>query len=114
MAKYNQTIVGQICKEIEEGMTRKDASILAGITETTFQTWLKKPVFLALVELADTNYVKKMTKIVNSKSTTEVTGRLALDILARRRFADWGERKLIEGDLNINIIIDESLKKKDE
>ena|SRR3990167_5965966 len=114
MAKYNETIVKQIVTELEEGMTQKDTARLVGIGETTFYEWFnKKPKFRESVELAESKYIKKMTKVVNVKSTTETTGRLALDILARRRFSDWGERKQIEGELNINVIIDESLKKKE-
>jgi len=111
MAKYNQTIIDKIKEKLENGQTRKDAGNLCGISDTTFQMWLKKPAFRVLVELAETVYIEKMIKIVNVKTIAETSGRLALEVLSRRRPNEWGEKKSLEIEGTVNIIIDQVLKK---
>ena len=111
MAKYNQTIVDKIREKLEKGQTRKDAGNLCGISDTTFQRWLGKDAFRVVVELAESVYIEKMINIVNVKTTTEPSGRLALEVLSRRRPNEWGEKKSLEIEGTVNIIIDQVLKK---
>ncbi len=85
MSKYNDKIVKSICEKIENGITKKDTATLCGLDESTFFDWMKKPKFSKSVELADARYIEKMVNIVNIKATKEPTGRLALEILSRRR-----------------------------
>ena len=97
MAKYNPEIVKQICAELEEGMTQKDTANLCGIDEATFYRWLNsKRKFRKSVQLAESNYIKKHTQILNVKSAREPTGARALDILARRRPNEWGDKTKIQ------------------
>jgi len=96
MAKYNPTIVKQICAELGEGMTRQDAARLSGIHKDTFYEWMKRSDFSDAVELAESEYIKKHTKILNVKSLHEPTGARALDILARRRPEEWGDKTKVQ------------------
>ena len=96
MAKYNPEIIKQICTELEEGITKKDAANIVGIGEVTFYEWMKKPKFRKSVELAESNYIKRYTNILNVKSTREPTGQRALEVLARRRPDEWGDKTKIQ------------------
>lgn len=94
--KYNSKTVKQICDELEQGMTKKDAAILSGITEETFYQWMKKPEFSESVELAESKYIKSTTMMLNFKTGTEPTGSRALEILARRRPDEWGDKTKVQ------------------
>ena len=103
MAKYNTQIVDDICKKIEDGLSQKDSAVLCGITEETFYRWMKKVSFVSRVNKSLLKYKNKLIQIVNVKSTSEPTGRTALELLARRFPEEFSEKRKLElsGELNV-------------
>ena len=72
MSKYTPEIVKEICKYISEGLTQKDAAILADISDDTFHRWLKdadKTEFSEGIKKAKVkNKAHHINKISNDKS----------------------------------------------
>ena len=80
---------------IENGNKYRDACILAGISESTFQTWTKQgrddtkagketefSVFLAKIEQAKVKYKAWLISHVNKSA--QMDGKLALEVLSRK------------------------------
>ena len=72
MSKYCTEIVEEICGYIAEGLTQKDAAILADISDDTFHRWLKdesKSEFYEGIKKAKVRNKKwHIDKISNDKS----------------------------------------------
>jgi len=95
MAKYNKSTVDTICKLIEQGMLKKDAAILGGISEPTFYRWLEEnDSFKSKVEASLIRYKQKLIDIINVNSIKD--GKLALEILARRFPQDFTAKQQLE------------------
>ncbi len=55
MSKYSKELTLEICGYLEDGLTQKDAAILAQISTETFHAWLKdekKPEFSEAIKAA--------------------------------------------------------------
>lgn len=90
MAKYKQAVVKEILASIEEGLSQKDAAMLAGISEDTFYTWKKeKPEFSELLERAILKYKQKLIGYVNTSAVKD--GKLALEVLSRKWPQEFGK-----------------------
>lgn len=91
--KYSTKVVKEIAGYIEEGLSKKDAALLAGISESTFYEWWNaKPEFLESVTLAVTKYKRQLVNMLRIQAAQN--GKLALEVLARRWPEEWGERSL--------------------
>jgi transposase len=74
---------------LRQGMSKKDAAIMSGISEATFYRWLEDESFESRVEASILEY--KHTLVKNVNISTEKDGRLALEVLKRRYPKEWGE-----------------------
>lgn len=84
-----------ICDFLKEGITKKDAAIMAGISEATFYRWIEEnESFKSRVEASILEY--KHTLIKNVNTCAEKDGRLALEVLSRRYPKEWGVKTQIE------------------
>ena len=102
--KYNQNIVDEICKYIKQGMTQKDAAILADINELTFYRWKKKYVsFASALKKAEMECKNRNIVIIQKAAIT--TWQAAAWFLERRYFDEYGIRQKISGDANNPITI---------
>lgn len=81
-------IKNTICSYLIEGMFKKDAAVMAGISEATFYRWVEEDEsFKSRVEAGVLEY--KHTLIKNVNAAAVVNGRLAFEILTRRFSNDW-------------------------
>ena len=122
--KYSDETVAKFIKAIAGGSTRKDACGHAGFSEDTLATWLKRyPDFADKVTRAEsdgmvlhaaniqrcalggqtirTKVIEKTRPdgTVEKTTITELTppdGRLSLEVLARRRSAEWAKTQTIK------------------
>ena len=79
-------IKNNIYSYLRKGMYKKEAAIMAGISEATFYRWLEEDEsFDSQVEVNILEYKHSLLKIIND--CAEKDGRLALEVL-RRRFPD--------------------------
>ena len=122
MSKYNEEIVNEICESIKNGHTQKDAAALAGVTEETFYKWKREkladgapnpeyhPEFSESLRRAHKKYKDMLLKLLHGAAATKKDARTALEILARKYPAEWGEKLKLE----ISIDPQEEMKKVDE
>lgn len=74
-----------------EGMSKKDAARMAGISEATFYRWIEEDEsFESRIEASILEYKRSLIKIVNA--CAEKDGRLALELFKRRFPEDNGIR----------------------
>lgn len=77
-----------ICGYLKEGMYKKDAAVMAGISEATLHRWLKEDEsFESQVVASILEYKRTLIRIVTA--CAEKDGRLALEVLKRRFPNDW-------------------------
>lgn len=62
--KYSRQIVEEIAKLVEEGNFKKDAAALAGISEDTFYSWMKKPEFAERLKRAMLKAKRRMIMVI--------------------------------------------------
>lgn len=121
--KLTDEKVNQICTLLKTGVTRGDACTRSGIDRTTLWRAMQpqkdaegiplkdedgdpiKSNVCNMVELAEAEYIGKMTDVLNAKSVSEPTGKRALEVLERRRPEEWGEVKKVEhtGTLDVSV-----------
>lgn len=92
-----QSVIDEVCKLVEEGMTQKDSAVLAGISESTLYRWFDENDdnnFRSQVEASILKYKQNLIKVANFHSTKD--GRIALEILARRFSEDFGNKATVE------------------
>lgn len=92
-----------ICRYLKEGLHKKDAAIMAGVSEPTLYRWLEgDESFKSQVEASVLEY--KRSIINNLTRSTEKDGRLALEVLRRRFPSEWGDNVIhMESDNNSSI-----------
>lgn len=79
-----------ICANLKEGMFKKDAARMAGISEDTYLRWYKEDAdFAERVEASILEYKQSLIKNLNLQA--EKNGMLALKILQWRFPKDWAE-----------------------
>ncbi len=75
---------------LRQGMSKKDAAVMSGISEATLYRWLQEDEsFESRVEASILEY--KHTLVKNVNISAEKDGRLALEVLKRRYPKEWGE-----------------------
>jgi hypothetical protein len=86
-----------ICNYLKQGLLKKDASVMAGIDESTLYRWMNDDAsFASRVEASVLEYKHSLIKYVNTSAVND--GRLALEVL-RRRFPDeWSVPRIIQYD----------------
>jgi transposase len=91
-----------ICNSLKEGMFKKDAALLAGISEATLYRWIEEDEsFDSRVEASVLEY--KRTLIRNVTICAEKDGRLALEVLKRRFPKEWGDKiNMLERSQDLN------------
>lgn len=63
--KYGPEVVKEICDHIKNGLTKKDAAILSGITEQSIYDWINKySSFSQSVKKAEVDAKNDMIKII--------------------------------------------------
>lgn len=88
----HQTVKNNIHKYLKEGLFKKDAAVLAGISEATFYRWLDDDEsFKSQVEANIAEYKLSLIKTVNTAAIKN--GKLALEVLQKRWPKDWIEEK---------------------
>lgn len=79
----------RIYNYLKEGMFKKDAAIMAGISEATLYRWLEEDEsFKSRVEAGILEYKHSLVKIINTCADKD--GRLVLEVLSRRFPSEWG------------------------
>lgn len=84
-----EKVKNKICEYLKQGMSKKDAAIMAGISEATFYRWMVDESFESRAEASILEY--KHTLVNNVTKCAEKDGRLALEVLKRRFPNEWGE-----------------------
>lgn len=102
----------KICEYIKAGMHRKDAAVMAGISEATFYRWIESDEsFKSRIEASLLEYKHSLIKCVNTCAIKD--GRLALEVLKRRFPNEWGENSGFEETNVIREGMDELVEKLD-
>jgi len=88
-------IKDDICAYLKDGMRKKDAALIAGISEKTFYRWIAEDdSFDSRVELSILKY--KRSLIVNLNTCAEKNGMTGLKILEKRWPEEWGKNRKTE------------------
>ena len=91
----NIDIKENIFNYLRQGMFKKDASVMAGISEATFYRWIEDDEsFKSRVEASILLY--KRSLIENMNTYAEKNGMLALKILQLRWPNEWGDHSITE------------------
>lgn len=86
--QHNEETKTAICNYIEDGMYKKDASVMAGISEATLYRWLETDEsFKSRVEASVLRYKHTLIKNINTCAVKD--GRLSLEVLKRRFPKEW-------------------------
>lgn len=80
--KYSKQNVEELCKYISNGLSQKDAATMAGIGETTFYEWLKKPEASEAIKKATVRF--KLFHIHNIAKHAETTFTASAWLLERK------------------------------
>jgi len=73
---------------LKEGLFKKDAAVMAGISEATFYRWIEEDEsFKSRVEASIIEYKHSLIKNINACAVKD--GKLALEILRRRFPKEW-------------------------
>lgn len=95
--QQNASIKTVICGYLKEGMFKKDAAIMAGISEATFYRWIEEDEsFKSQVEASILEY--KHTLIKNVTTCAAKDGKLALEVLRRKFPKEWDCKRDLEAD----------------
>jgi hypothetical protein len=90
-----QKIKEDICTYLKDGLCKRDASLMAGISEDTYLRWYKEDAdFADRVEASILAYKHSLIQIINTSVKSD--GRLALEILRRRFPREWNIPQKIE------------------
>lgn len=96
-ASKREEIKENICSNLKQGMFKKDAARMAGISEDTYMRWYKEDAdFADRVEASILEYKQSLIKNLNLQA--EKNGMLALKILQWRFPKDWVEPKREEDE----------------
>lgn len=80
----------KIYEYLKEGMFKKDAAIMAGISEATFYRWVEEDEsFESHIEASILEFKHSLMKNVNASAVKD--GRLALEVLKRRFPKEWND-----------------------
>lgn len=89
----------KIHEYLKEGLCKKDAALMSGISEKTFYRWVSEDdSFDSQVESSILEYKHSLIKKVNIAA--EKDGRLALEVLSRRFPSEWSANRIIERESN--------------
>lgn len=92
-----EEIKENVCSYLKQGMFKKDASKMAGISEDTYLRWYREDAdFADRVEASILEY--KQSLIQNLNIQAEKNGMLALKILQIRFPQEWGEPKVLQSE----------------
>jgi hypothetical protein len=110
--KFTEKIINDILKYIETGSTYRDACLLSGISETTFQDWNKKGKsailngvvdkfsgFSARIQQSEAKYRAYLLQCVNTQIPTD--GNLALKVLERLDSERFGKKNKLDVTMEI-------------
>lgn len=93
--KLDENTVKGILKSLEEGMWKKDAAVMNGITEQTFHNWQREyPEFKRLVDEAILNYKRNLILAVNVGAVKNPN--IALKVLQTRWGKEWNPPKKVQ------------------
>ena len=102
----NEEIKNKIYEYLKEGMFKKDAAIMAGISEATLYRWIEEDEsFESRIQAGILEYKHSLVKNITASSVKD--GRLALEVLRRRFPREWGNN----ANLQDNDDHDQSIKK---
>jgi hypothetical protein len=91
----DETTVRGILKSLEEGMWKKDAAVINGITEQTFHNWQRDyPEFKRLVREAILDYKRNLIVAVNVGAVKNPN--IALKVLQTRWGKEWNPPKKVQ------------------
>jgi hypothetical protein len=91
----NAFVKDNICDYLEEGMWKKDAAELAGITERTFYRWCEEDVsFVSRVQLSILKYKRNLIKVINLGSIKKPE--VAIRVMEQRWPEEWRQTKKVE------------------
>lgn len=92
---YSEEKVRDILKMLENGITQKDAAVLAGIAETTWYKWKRENSSISSqVEASILKYKYSLIQIVNVGCLKDP--KLALELLARKYPNEYGTKQQVE------------------
>jgi hypothetical protein len=92
---FSEEKVQEILKMLENGITQKDAAVLAGITERTWHRWKQENVsIVSRVEASILKYKQSLIQIVNVGCLKDP--KLALELLARKYPNEYGTKQQVE------------------
>ena len=94
MAKYSTEMTQEICKYLRAGNSQKDSAILAGISEDTFYTWMKKAEFSEPIKKAEQEC--KARNIAFVQKAAEKTWQAAAWYLERRYHDEFALKSVME------------------
>lgn len=87
--------IEKILGYLKDGLCKKDAAMMSGISEKTFYRWVSEDnSFDSEVEASILEYKHSLIKKINIAS--EKDGRLALEVLSRRFPREWST-KIVSG-----------------
>ena len=105
--KFSPELIDEICGYIQNGNSYITACKLCNICKTIFYDWkrlgnegLEKGIqneytdFVERIEKAEETYIAWLVQSVNL--TAQVDGKLALDILSRKKPEEWGKKDKID------------------
>jgi sensor c-di-GMP phosphodiesterase-like protein len=102
MSKKTQTRLDIIYKAIGDGLSQKDAAILAGIDESTLYIWKKDDQsFSSQIEQKEIEY--KQRHIENIKKASDKNWQASAWWLERKHKKEFAQKIENENDLNITI-----------
>lgn len=88
-------VKSNIYKFLENGMFKKDAAMMAGVSESTLYRWIDEDKsFESRVEASILIYKQSLIRKINRAA--EKDGRLALEVLSRRFPNEWSANRLNE------------------
>lgn len=97
MDERNKETKEKIHTYLKEGMCKKDAALMSGISEKTFYRWVSEDdSFDSCVEASILEYKHSLIKKINIAA--EKDGRLALEVLTRRFPNEWSANRIVESD----------------
>ena len=93
--KLTPDVQKRVCDALRTGNTRKASAAYAGISETTFATYLDRyGDFRDAIREAET--AAEVKHVANIYKAGEKDWRASMEWLARRRSADWAKRDNID------------------
>lgn len=115
--KLTKLMIQKICMVIKKGSSIKTACIINNISTTTYHDWIKQgkadkknkiksmfSEFSDKISIAKEQYIDYLVKTIYKECKTN--GRLALEVLSRKRPKEWGTVNKIKIETDDNPMLD--------